>query len=153
MRLLSCVATIWPTYSSSNSQYTFIPSSKQARMTQIKVNGHSHANGNGHTTDTHSGGAHDRSHPQTSFVETSIDTSSFFGKLRKLYSEKVLKTQLDQLKHQGSYDAFKLEWHPAYDVRRLHGGNTRVSASHALLIVLTLISTGGWDSTKLVLGI
>lgn len=97
-------------------------------MTQTKVNGHSHTNGNGngHTNGHHASGAHDRAHPQTSFAETCIDTSSFFGKLRKLYSEKVLKTQLEQLKHQGSYDAFKLEWHPAYEVRRLHGGKTRV---------------------------
>lgn len=97
-------------------------------MTQIKVNGHSQTNGNGHGNGHHSGVAHGRAHPQTSFAETSIDTSSFFGKLRKLYSEKVLKTQLEQLKQQGSYDAFKLEWHPAYEVRRLHGGKTRVSA-------------------------
>lgn len=98
-------------------------------MTQIKVNGHSHAHANG-TANGHRAGpgeAHDRPHPQTTFAETSIDPSSFFGKLRKLYSEKVLKTQLEQLKHQGSYDAFKLGWHPAYEVRRLKGGKTRVS--------------------------
>jgi hypothetical protein len=96
-------------------------------MTQIKVNGHSNTNGNIVTNGHHPVKGHSRAHPQTSFAETSIDTSSFFGKLRKLYSEKVLKTQLEQLKHQGSYDAFKLEWHPAYEVRRLHGGRTRVS--------------------------
>lgn len=93
-------------------------------MTQIKVNGHAngHSNGNGH-----SDGRATRPHPQTTFAETTIDTSSFFGKLRKLYSETVLKTQLDQLKHQGSYDAFKLGWHPAYEVRPLKGAKTRVS--------------------------
>lgn len=104
-------------------------------MTQIKLNNHSgingngHPNGNGHTNEHQVGIDYNRAHPQTSFAETSIDTSSFFGKLRKLYAEKVLKTQLEQMKHQGSYDAFKLEWHPAYEVRRLHGGKTRVSAS------------------------
>lgn len=100
-------------------------------MTQIKVNGHNQTKGNGHTNGHHAHGteAHNRAHPQTSFAETSIDPSSFFGKLRKLYFEKVLKTQLEQLKRQGSYDAFKLEWHPAYEVRRLHGGKTRVSVT------------------------
>lgn len=100
-------------------------------MTQIKVNGNSHAhtNGNGHANGHHAIDGDDRPHPQTSFSETTIDTSSFFGKLRKLYSEKVLKTQLEQLKHQGSYDAFKLKWHPAYDVRPLKGGKTRVSGT------------------------
>lgn len=55
-----------------------------------------------------------------------IEPYSFFGRLRKLYSDVVLKTQLDQLRQQGSYDAFKLEWHPVYEVRRLHGAKTRV---------------------------
>jgi hypothetical protein len=91
-------------------------------MTQRKMNGNGTSNGhaNGHTKD-------ERPHPQVTFAETSIDPASFFGKLRKLYSEQVLKTQLEQLRHQGSYDAFKLEWHPAYEVRRLHGAKTRVS--------------------------
>jgi hypothetical protein len=31
------------------------------------------------------------------------------------------------MKKQGSYDAFKLEWHPVYDLRRLKGAKTRVS--------------------------
>jgi hypothetical protein len=90
-------------------------------MTQLKMNGNGHAQANGHSKD-------ERPHPQVTFAETSIDPASFFGKLRKLYSEKVLKTQLEQLRHQGSYDAFKLEWHPAYEVRRLHGAKTRVSS-------------------------
>lgn len=93
-------------------------------MTQIKTNGHSHTNGHG----SGHGHGHDRPHPQTTFAETTIDTSSFFGKLRKLYSEKVLKTQLDQLKQQGSYDAFKMGWNPKYEIRRLKGAKTRVSA-------------------------
>jgi hypothetical protein len=92
------------------------------------MNGNGHANGqaNGHSKD-------DRPHPQVTFAESSIDPASFFGKLRKLYSEQVLKTQLGQLRHQGSYDAFKLEWHPAYEVRRLHGAKTRVSSTIVLL--------------------
>jgi hypothetical protein len=93
-------------------------------MTQIKMNGNGNSNGhsNGHSNQD------DRTPPQVSFSETNISPSSFFGKLRKLYSEQVLKTQLDQLKNQGSYDAFKLGWHPAYDVRRLHGAKMRVSS-------------------------
>lgn len=55
-----------------------------------------------------------------------IDPASFYGKLRSIYSETVLKTQLEQMKKQGSYEAFKLQWHPAYDVRRLYGAKTRV---------------------------
>jgi len=92
-------------------------------MTQIRMNGNGNSNGhsNGHSDQD------DRTPPQVSFSETNISPSSFFGKLRKLYSEQVLKTQLDQLKNQGSYDAFKLGWHPAYDVRRLHGAKMRVS--------------------------
>jgi hypothetical protein len=93
-------------------------------MTQIKMNGNGNSNGhsNGHSNQD------DRAPPQVSFSETNISPSSFFGKLRKLYSEQVLKTQLDQLKNQGSYDAFKLGWHSAYDVRRLHGAKMRVSS-------------------------
>lgn len=94
-------------------------------MTQLKMNGNS--NGNGHSNGHSNDHADDRTPPQVSFSETNISPSSFFGKLRKLYSEQVLKTQLDQLKNQGSYDAFKLGWHPAYDVRRLHGAKMRVS--------------------------
>jgi hypothetical protein len=60
-------------------------------------------------------------------LSPAIEPSSFFGKLRNLYWETVLDTQLNQLKKQGSYDAFRLKWHPAYDVRRLKGGMTRVS--------------------------
>lgn len=72
------------------------------------------------------GSASYRPHPQVSFQATDIEPSSFFGRLRSLYAGVVLKTQLDQLKKQGSYDAFKLEWHPVYDVRRLKGAMTRV---------------------------
>jgi hypothetical protein len=100
-------------------------------MTQLKMNGNSNGHNNGHSkpdADTD-----DRTPPQVSFSETNIAPSSFFGKLRKLYSEQVLKTQLDQLKNQGSYDAFKLGWHPAYDVRRLHGGKMRVSCQVSAL--------------------
>lgn len=121
-------------------------------MTQIKANGHARANGNGNG---HGHDEHARPHPQTTFAETSIEPSSFFGKLRKLYSEKVLKTQLEQLKHQGSYDAFKLGWHPAYEVRRLEGGKTRVSAYSLSVCPIELLTgeTGRWDSPKFVLGV
>ena len=54
-----------------------------------------------------------------------IASDSFYGRLRAIYSDKVLKTQLEQLRKQGSYEAFKLQWHPAYDVRRLDGARTR----------------------------
>ncbi len=66
-----------------------------------------------------------RPHPQLSYSQTTIHPDSFFGKLRALYADTVLKTQLDQLKKQGSYDAFKLKWHPAYDVRPLKGAKSR----------------------------
>lgn len=55
-----------------------------------------------------------------------IDPDSFFGKVRQLYSGKVLKTQLEQLRKQGSYEAFKLKWHPTYDIRRLHKAHALV---------------------------
>nr|XP_018259402.1 uncharacterized protein I303_08330 [Kwoniella dejecticola CBS 10117]OBR81560.1 hypothetical protein I303_08330 [Kwoniella dejecticola CBS 10117] len=73
-------------------------------------------------TNGHQGNV-DRPHPQITFKDTTIKSDSFYGKLRKTYSEKVLKTQLEQLKKQGSYDAFDLKWHPAYDINRLTGGN------------------------------
>ena len=75
----------------------------------------------------------------TSADETAIDPESFFGRLRAVYSETVLKTQLEQLKKQGTYEAFKLGWHPVYDVRRLYGAKTRVSlvASQRCMSTLT----------------
>jgi len=100
-------------------------------MTQLKMNGNGNGNSNGHSNGHSDDHADKRTPPQVSFSETNISPSSFFGKLRKLYSEQVLKTQLDQLKNQGSYDAFKLGWHPAYDVRRLHGAKMRVSCEGA----------------------
>ncbi|WWC89637.1 uncharacterized protein L201_004562 [Kwoniella dendrophila CBS 6074] len=100
-------------------------------MGQSKVNG---TNGH-HTVNGVNGidGQHDedyssiltRSRPQESYYFTAIEPNSFYGKLRDLYANKVLKTQLEQLKKQGSYDAFSLNWHPAYDIRRLYGGKTR----------------------------
>ena len=56
-----------------------------------------------------------------------IDPKSFYGKLRALYSDKVIKTQLDQLKKSGAYKAFDLKWQPCYDVKRLYGAKARVS--------------------------
>ncbi|WVR07709.1 hypothetical protein IAU60_004751 [Kwoniella sp. DSM 27419] len=96
-----------------------------------RVNGGMNGTANGHhKMNGHSQSAQSdiiqRPHPQTSCVETAIDPSSFYGKLRHLYSNQVLKTQLEQMKKQGSYDAFKLQWHPAYDVRRLTEAKTRI---------------------------
>ena len=56
-----------------------------------------------------------------------IDPASFYGKLRVIYSDKVIKTQLDQLKKSGAYYAFNLKWQPCYDRKRLHGAKARVS--------------------------
>ncbi|ORY29330.1 hypothetical protein BCR39DRAFT_559136 [Naematelia encephala] len=87
-------------------------------------NGHSqvHANGNGHS---HKASYTHRPHPQETFAATAVKPESFYGKLRYLYANQVLKTQLEQLKKQGSYDAFKLKWHPTYDIRRLTGAHPR----------------------------
>ena len=60
-----------------------------------------------------------------------IDRNSFFGKIRAIYGGTVLKTQLEQLKKQGSYDAFDMKWQDIYNVRRLHGAKTRVSFNDA----------------------
>lgn len=59
--------------------------------------------------------------------EAVFDEEGFYGRLRSVYSETVLKTQLDQLRKQGSYEAFKLGWHPKYDIARLYGGKCSVS--------------------------
>ncbi|WVF71045.1 hypothetical protein IAT40_005842 [Kwoniella sp. CBS 6097] len=83
-----------------------------AAQNGVKLNGKSHI-----------GEGVDRPHPQTSFIESTIDPESFYGKMRKLYSEKVLMTQLKQLKKQGSYDAFDLKWHSSYDIARLQKGH------------------------------
>jgi hypothetical protein len=56
-----------------------------------------------------------------------FDADSFYGQVRQLYSDKVLQTQLQQLKKQGSYDAFNLKWNPKYDIGRLHGAKCSVS--------------------------
>ena len=58
-----------------------------------------------------------------------IDPDSFFGKLRAIYSDKVIKTQLDQLKKSGAFKAFDLKWQPKYDMKRLYGARARVSNS------------------------
>jgi hypothetical protein len=55
-----------------------------------------------------------------------FDPNSFFGKLRSLYASTVLQTQLDQMKKQGSYEAFNLKWHKAYDVRPLKAARCRM---------------------------
>lgn len=57
-----------------------------------------------------------------------IDPSSFYGKLRALYADQVLYTQLQQMRKQGSYDAFDLKWQEVYNVRPLKGARTRVSS-------------------------
>jgi hypothetical protein len=56
---------------------------------------------------------------------TGFDKDSFLGKLRSLYASTVLDTQLAQMKKQGSYEAFNLKHHPAYDVRPLKGARSR----------------------------
>lgn len=97
-----------------------------ASLSNGHANGHSHSNGNGHTHTKGNGTSHhSRPHPQTTYSETIIDPTGFYGKLRAIYADKVLKTQLEQLKQQGSYDAFKLGWHKVYDVRRLAKARTR----------------------------
>lgn len=57
-----------------------------------------------------------------------VEPNSFYGRLRTLYRDKVLKTQLDQLKKQGSYRVFDHQWQDAFNVRPLKGAMTRVSA-------------------------
>jgi hypothetical protein len=64
-----------------------------------------------------------------SLTHSAIDPTSFIGKLRALYAGTVLKTQLEQMRKQGSYDAFRLGWNDKYDVRRLKGAMTRVSGA------------------------
>ncbi|KAK8845354.1 hypothetical protein IAR55_006067 [Kwoniella newhampshirensis] len=80
---------------------------------------------------------YERPHPQESFVQTVIDPNSFYGKIRSLYSERVLKTQLDQLRKQGSYHAFKLGWHPKYDIGKLNGAKCTITGTPPTLF---------WDS-------
>ncbi|WRT69314.1 uncharacterized protein IL334_006298 [Kwoniella shivajii] len=94
-------------------------------MTQNEVNGvNGHSKSNNHSESRYNTVLY-RPRPQETYDLTAVDTGSFYGKLRILYANKVLKTQLEQLKKQGSYDAFRLKWHPAYDVRRLYGGKCR----------------------------
>ncbi|SMY29319.1 unnamed protein product [Zymoseptoria tritici ST99CH_1A5] len=78
-----------------------------------------------------------RANPQESFAETTVDADSFYGRLRKLYADKVLKTQLDQLRKQGSYYAFNLKWNPKYELGRLHGGKSSITGGNVCLF---------WDS-------
>jgi hypothetical protein len=69
--------------------------------------------------------------PRTSqlILPTAIDPNSFYGKIRTLYADQVLYTQLQQMRKQGSYDAFDLKWQEVYNVRPLKGARTRVSSS------------------------
>jgi len=108
---------------------------------------------NGQVDDRNGSSQSTRPHTQTSYSSTgecdsvwpadcpAVEPNSFYGKLRKLYSSRVLKTQLEQMRKQGSYDAFKGDWHPAYDVRRLDGANTRVCLGRILRTVLTIRQT------------
>lgn len=104
------------------------------------MNGHSHTNGSSKNGDLFFG----RVHPQVSFAETGelllntwcrlpkltdvsvVEPSSFFGQLRSLYSNTVLKAQLERMKESGAYYGFDLKWQHAYDVRPMHGAKTRV---------------------------
>jgi hypothetical protein len=45
----------------------------------------------------------------------------------------VLYTQLEQMRKQGSYDAFDMQWQEVYNVRRLTGARTRVSVKARIL--------------------
>ncbi|ORX39552.1 hypothetical protein BD324DRAFT_614130 [Kockovaella imperatae] len=79
----------------------------------------------------------DRPHPQESFSETIISPESFFGDLRSLFVQTVLLTQLQQLRKQGSYHAFNLQWNTKYDIRKLHGAKCPILGSPPTLY---------WDS-------
>ncbi|KAJ9097606.1 hypothetical protein QFC21_004640 [Naganishia friedmannii] len=68
----------------------------------------------------------DRSRPQETNAQTTIEPNSFYGKIRTLYADKVLYTQLEQMRKQGSYDAFDMQWQEVYNVRRLTGARTRL---------------------------
>ncbi|WVQ66279.1 uncharacterized protein L199_004458 [Kwoniella botswanensis] len=79
---------------------------------------------------------YERPHPQETFHQTSIARDSFYGRIQAIYSERVLKTQLEQLRQQGSYEAFKLGWHPKYDIHKVQGGKCTVESPPTLF----------WDS-------
>jgi DUF1680 family protein len=53
-------------------------------------------------------------YPQTAFVNTTFQSSSFIFRRRQVVYENTLLYQLDVLKETGRYDAFKLKWHPSY---------------------------------------
>ena len=53
--------------------------------------------------------------PQISYLETTIDDSTWVGRKRQVTFENTLLVQLKVLKETGRYDAFKLKWHPSYN--------------------------------------
>ncbi|ORY23683.1 hypothetical protein BCR39DRAFT_472930 [Naematelia encephala] len=78
-----------------------------------------------------------RPHPQETVADTVIGPESFYGKIRSIYSSRVLKTQLEQLRKQGSYDAFKLGWNDKYNINKLNGAKCLITGSPPVLY---------WDS-------
>ena len=55
-------------------------------------------------------------YPQKTFAHTTIHPESLVGRRRVAVASNTLKYQLDVLKETGRYDAFKLQWHPSYNV-------------------------------------
>ncbi|CAN8097447.1 unnamed protein product [Discula destructiva] len=53
--------------------------------------------------------------PQDSFVWTTFQPASFWGRRRNVVLKNTIPFQLDMLKSTGRYDAFDLKWHPIYD--------------------------------------
>lgn len=55
-------------------------------------------------------------YPQTSFARTTVPATTLVGRRRAAVASNTLLYQLDVLKKTGRYDAFKLQWHPSYDM-------------------------------------
>ncbi|KAI3397353.1 hypothetical protein diail_10803 [Diaporthe ilicicola] len=53
--------------------------------------------------------------PQDSFVWTTFQPGSFWGRKRNVVLKNTIPFQLEMLKSTGRYDAFDLKWHPIYD--------------------------------------
>lgn len=53
--------------------------------------------------------------PQDSFIWTTFQPESFWGRKRDIVLKNTIPYQLDMLKSTGRYDAFDLKWHPIYD--------------------------------------
>lgn len=55
-------------------------------------------------------------YPQNSFQFTDFSDASFISRRREVVYTNTLLYQLNVLKSTGRYDAFKLKWHPTYDL-------------------------------------